>query len=59
MHEGRAMNRTAVTAEIAAVAGLQLAMAALLRHATERATEIETEAAAPLSVLLPEQRPAT
>lgn len=50
------MNRTALTAEIAAAAGVQLAMAALLRHATERATVLETDAAAPVPVVLPRQR---
>jgi hypothetical protein len=48
------VNRTAVTAEIAAVAGFQLALAALLRHATERATVLEAQEAVPAR--LPEQR---
>jgi Na+-translocating ferredoxin:NAD+ oxidoreductase RNF subunit RnfB len=50
------MNRTALTVEIAAVAGFQLALAALLRHATERATVLETEAAEQVHPLLPVQR---
>lgn len=50
------MNRTILTAEIAAVAGFQLALAALLRHATERATVLETEAAETVHALLPPPR---
>lgn len=53
------MKRTAMTAELAAAAGFQLALAALLRHATERATVLETEAAEPIHALLPPQRPAS
>jgi hypothetical protein len=53
------MNRTAITAEIAAVAGFQLALAALLRHATARATQLETEAFAPATAVVPGQRPAS
>jgi hypothetical protein len=51
------MNRTTLTAEIAAAAGFQLALAALLRHATERATVAET-AAGRLHVMPPLQRAA-
>lgn len=39
------MNRTALTAEIAGATAVQLALAALLAHATERATLLETEEA--------------
>ncbi len=37
------MNRTALTAEIAGATALQLALAALLVHATKRATALETD----------------
>ena len=50
------MNRTVRTAEIAAAAGLQLALAALLAHATERGTLLEDRAAAADHALLPVQR---
>jgi hypothetical protein len=50
------MNRTALTVEIAAAAAFQLALSEVLRHATQRATVLETEAAAPLHALLPRQR---
>lgn len=39
------MKRTVLTAEIAGATALQLALAALLVHATERATVRETEQA--------------
>lgn len=52
------MKRTALTAEIAAAAAFQLALAALLRHATERATVLEDDAALPVHALLPAPRAA-
>ncbi|MCU1673304.1 MAG: hypothetical protein JWN77_1417 [Frankiales bacterium] len=52
------MNRTAMTAEVAAVAGLQLALAALLARATERGTLLDTPAAAATLAQLPVQRAA-
>lgn len=53
------MNRTVVTAEIAGATALQLALAALLVHATERATVVETEQAEhdPGHVPAPRQAP--
>lgn len=53
------MNRTAMTAGLAAAAGFQFALGALLRHATERATVLEAEAAEPIRALLPPQRRAS
>jgi hypothetical protein len=50
------MNRT-LTAEIAGAAALQLTLGALLIHATERATDLETEQAHPSPEQIPHPRP--